>query len=199
MASLISGLVTIWQPDYVATSWQLLLIFYATCLLVFVICVFANNHLPMIDTICAGWTLLSIIIIFVTLSAEAKAGRNSAGYALGHFDNTLSGWGNFGFFIGVLPVAYTFSAIGAFHAWDWLQTKLSSAQNDPRNDIVHGRGGGRPGSTLAESHIAMCSCRWHCCKLALILCAFSFLSFKRIAVKNRDSFSSCLSVSPCRL
>ena len=28
------------------------------------------------------------------------------------FDNTLSGWGNFGFFIGLLPSAWTFSAIG---------------------------------------------------------------------------------------
>jgi amino acid transporter len=46
------------------------------------------------------------------LSAEAKAGRHSASYALGHYDKSFSGWGGFTFFIGLLPAAYTFSAIG---------------------------------------------------------------------------------------
>jgi amino acid transporter len=33
-------------------------------------------------------------------------------YALGHYDASLSGWGDFSFFIGLLPPSYTFSAIG---------------------------------------------------------------------------------------
>lgn len=32
--------------------------------------------------------------------------------SLAGFDNTLSGWKDFGFFIGLLPAAWTFSAIG---------------------------------------------------------------------------------------
>ncbi|KAJ4141663.1 hypothetical protein NW768_000879 [Fusarium equiseti] len=38
------------------------------------------------------------------------------GLCVGHFDPNLSGWGNFGFWIGALPSAYTFSAIGMITA-----------------------------------------------------------------------------------
>lgn len=38
--------------------------------------------------------------------------RHSAAEALVSYDTTLSGWGGFSFFIGLLPAAYTFSAIG---------------------------------------------------------------------------------------
>jgi amino acid transporter len=111
-ASLISATVSIYHPDFVANSWQLLLIFFAICLITFVICTFGNSLLPMVDTICAGWTALTIFIILVALSAKADVGRHSAAYTLGHYDTSLSGWGGFTFFIGLLPAAYTFSAIG---------------------------------------------------------------------------------------
>ena len=39
-------------------------------------------------------------------------GRHSASYTLGNYDTSFSGWGNFTFFIGLLPAAYTFSALG---------------------------------------------------------------------------------------
>lgn len=111
-ASLISATVSIYHPDFVANSWQLLLIFYAICLITLVICAFGNHFLPMVDTICAAWTALSILIIMIALSAKADVGRHSAAYTLGHYDTSFSGWGGFTFFIGLLPAAYTFSAIG---------------------------------------------------------------------------------------
>lgn len=111
-ASLISGTVAMYHPDFAANDWQLLLIFYAICLISFVICTFGNRVLPMVDTICAAWTAVSIFIILIALSVQAKAGRHSASYALGHYDTSLSGWGGFTFFIGLLPAAYCFSAIG---------------------------------------------------------------------------------------
>ena len=112
LASLISATAAMYHPDFAATSWQLLLIFYAILLISFVICTFGNRFLPMVDTICAAWTALSILIILISLSVSAKAGRHSASYTLGHYDTSLSGWGGFTFFIGLLPAAYTFSAIG---------------------------------------------------------------------------------------
>ncbi|KAK3670126.1 hypothetical protein LTR78_009973 [Recurvomyces mirabilis] len=66
----------------------------------------------MVDTICAGWTALSIVVILIALSVKAAAGRHSPSYTLGHYDASLSGWGSFTFFIGLLPSAYTFSALG---------------------------------------------------------------------------------------
>ena len=101
-----------YHPDYVLSSWQLLLIFYACCLVTFVICATCNKWLPMVDTAVAAWTAVSIIIIMIALSVTASAGRHSASYALGNYDTSFAGWGNFTFFIGLLPAAYCFSAIG---------------------------------------------------------------------------------------
>lgn len=111
-ASLVSACITLFHPDFVATSWQLLLIFYAICLGAFVICCFLNRFLPHVDTACAAFTAITIIICLIALSVKADAGRHSAADALGAYDTSLSGYGGFTWFIGLLPVAYTFSAIG---------------------------------------------------------------------------------------
>lgn len=111
-ASLIAGTATIYHPDWFASDWQLLLIFYAVCIGTFLVCAFGNRILPYVDTVASIWNGLTILIVFIALSAAAKVGRHSAAYALGNYDKSFSGWGNFTFFIGLLPAAYTFSAIG---------------------------------------------------------------------------------------
>ncbi|KAF2104657.1 amino acid transporter [Rhizodiscina lignyota] len=130
-ASLIGATVSMYHADWTPKAWQLLLIFYAICLITLVICMFCNRWLPMVDTICAGWTAISILIILICLSVKADAGRHSASYALGHYDKSLSGWGGFTFFIGLLPAAYTFSAIGMISAMaeecDHPATKVPTA------------------------------------------------------------------------
>ncbi|GAB7339010.1 hypothetical protein MBLNU457_5675t1 [Dothideomycetes sp. NU457] len=111
-ASLVAGTVGMYHADYTPSSWQLLLIFYAITLLTLVICCIGNRFLPGVDTLCAAWTAVSIFVILIALSVKADVGRHSAAYALGHYDTSLSGWGGFTFFIGLLPAAYCFSAIG---------------------------------------------------------------------------------------
>lgn len=111
-ASLIAGTVTMYHGDWEATAWQLLLIFYAICIGVFLIVAFGNRILPYIDTIASGWNAITILIVCIALSAKADVGRHSASYALGHYDKSFSGWGGFTFFIGLLPAAYTYAAIG---------------------------------------------------------------------------------------
>jgi amino acid transporter len=101
-----------YHPTYVLSAWQLLLIFYACCLLTFVICATCNKWLPLVDTAVAAWTAVSIIVIMIALSVTASAGRHSASYALGNYDTSFSGWGGFTFFIGLLPGAYVFAALG---------------------------------------------------------------------------------------
>ncbi|KAK2739757.1 hypothetical protein FQN57_006454 [Myotisia sp. PD_48] len=111
-ASLISATVSLYHPGWQATGWQLLLIFYLICVISFVICAFGNRFLPKVDIICAAWTALTILVVLIALSVKADVGRHSASYALVHYDTSFSGWGGFTFFIGLLPAAYTFSAIG---------------------------------------------------------------------------------------
>ena len=112
MASFVAGTVTMYHPDWSASSWELLLIFYAFCTGTFLVCTFGHRLLPYVDTAASAWNALCILIVFIGLSAAGKAGRHSAADALAHYDKTLSGWGDFSFFIGLLPAAYTFSAIG---------------------------------------------------------------------------------------
>lgn len=110
-ASLLAACITIAKPEFAATNWQLLLIFYAILVATFAICLLGNRFLPFVDSFCAGYTLLVIFLVLIVLPSTADE-RHSASYTLGHFDSTLSGWGGFGFAIGLLPSAYCFSALG---------------------------------------------------------------------------------------
>ncbi|KAI1853984.1 hypothetical protein JX266_001125 [Neoarthrinium moseri] len=113
-ASLIAASVALYLPEFAleVTSWQLLLIFYAITILTFFIVAFGNKLLPMVDTICAAFTAIAIFIVLICLSTKAEVGRNSPSTTLGGYDTSISGWDGFSFFIGMLPAAYTFSAIG---------------------------------------------------------------------------------------
>lgn len=127
-ASLIGGTITMYHPDWDATAWELLLIFYAVCLGTFVIVAFGNRILPYIDTVASGWNGITILVVLIGLSVKADVGRHSASYALGHYDTSFSGWGGFTFFIGLLPAAYTFAAIG-------MITSMAEETADPAVDV----------------------------------------------------------------
>ncbi|KAK8920364.1 putative amino-acid permease C15C4.04c [Metarhizium anisopliae] len=127
-ASLIAGTATIYHPDWLASDWQLLLIFYAVCLGTFLICAFGNRLLPYVDAVASVWNGLTILIVCVALSVTANAGRHSVADALANYDKSFSGWGNFTFFIGLLPTAYTFSAIG-------MITSMAEEVADPARDV----------------------------------------------------------------
>ncbi|KAG1869471.1 amino acid transporter [Suillus subalutaceus] len=112
-AQLVVAGAGIFHPEWVATAWQTYVIFLGVTAVAFLFCLFFNKHLPTIDIICACWTGLGIIVILICLSIKAAAGRHSIAFALGHFDPSYSGWTpGWSFFIGLLPPAYTYAAIG---------------------------------------------------------------------------------------
>ncbi|RYN21787.1 hypothetical protein AA0113_g10013 [Alternaria arborescens] len=112
-ASLIVATVSVHNPEWMASEWELLLIFYALCVLVFLVCSFGDKLLPYVDSVAAVWNFVTIMALLVGLLVRAQKGRHSASYALGNYDSSFSGWGTgFTFFIGLLPPAYAFSAIG---------------------------------------------------------------------------------------
>ncbi|KAI7208238.1 putative amino acid permease [Hortaea werneckii] len=112
-AGLLSGTIAMYYGDFTLNAWQLLLIFWALCVLSMLICTFGNRWLPLVDSellvnleedfadnveaLCAAWTLLSIVVILIALSVKADAGRHSPSYSLGHYDTSLSGWAGFTF------------------------------------------------------------------------------------------------------
>ena len=76
-ASLLAATVAIYHPEFVWEPWMLVLVFYAICLITFVIVTFGNRFLPSVDTFCAIFTLLTIFITLVCLSTKAGVGRHS--------------------------------------------------------------------------------------------------------------------------
>lgn len=93
------------------SAWQLLLVFWAVCLLSMFICTFCNQWLPHVDSeffrtpkasstsgsankrlaFCAAWTALSIVVILTALSVKADVGRHSPSFSLGNYDTSFSG------------------------------------------------------------------------------------------------------------
>lgn len=129
-ASLIAATVCICRPAFGdAPAWQLLLIFYALCLLTFAICALGDSLLPYVDRVAAVWNLLTILVVLVVVAATARAGRHSAATALGHYDPSFSGWvRGFAFFVGLLPPSYTFCAIG-------MVTSMAEECEDPETQV----------------------------------------------------------------
>ncbi|KAJ6578655.1 amino acid transporter [Mycena vulgaris] len=128
-AQLIVAGTGIYRPDWDVRPWHTYLIFLAVTAVAVAFCVFFNSILPTIDVISAYWTLLGVIVILVCVSVKAAAGRHSAAFALGHFDPSPSGWTpGWAFFIGLLPPAYTFSAIG-------MIASMAEEVHNPSSDL----------------------------------------------------------------
>ncbi|KAL1592273.1 hypothetical protein SLS60_011350 [Paraconiothyrium brasiliense] len=128
-ASLIAATVSVYHLEWTASSWELLLIFYAVCILTFTICAFGDRMLPIVDAAAAIWSVVTIIAVFVGVAIQAKSGRHSTSYALGNYNTSFSGWGQgFTFFIGLLPPAYAFSAIG-------MITSMTEECADPEVEV----------------------------------------------------------------
>lgn len=81
-ASMLAAAVSLFKPDFTIEAWQLLLIFYAVCILTFFIVAFGNGILPLVDTICAIFTAISIVVTCICLSVKADVGRHSPSYTL---------------------------------------------------------------------------------------------------------------------
>jgi amino acid transporter len=129
VASLLMGTVSIYDSSFTANQWQFLLIFFAVTMTTFFICAVGDRYLPVVDTMAAIWTLVTAVALLIALAATAKSGRHSASYGLAHYDTSFAGWGHgFTFFIGLLPHAYTFCAIG-------MVSSMSEEVADPEVDV----------------------------------------------------------------
>ncbi|KIK57874.1 hypothetical protein GYMLUDRAFT_45707 [Collybiopsis luxurians FD-317 M1] len=113
-AGLIVAGVNILLPNWDATAWQTYFIFLATEVVVGICGVFLNEHLPTLEFIGSAWGILGTCITVVSLLIKAAAGRRSITFVFSNFNPSFSGWPSvWTFFIGLLPVIYTFSATGA--------------------------------------------------------------------------------------
>lgn len=81
-ASLLAATVNIYKPDLEWQPWKLVLLFFAMCLVTFVIVAFGNKFLPSVDTFCAAFTAITIVVACIYLSVKAEDGRHSPSFTL---------------------------------------------------------------------------------------------------------------------
>ncbi|KAJ1332976.1 choline transport protein [Microdochium nivale] len=111
-AQLILSAISLWDEEYVATPWQTVLMFWATTLLCYLVNVFGQKHLDLINKICIYWTGASIIIIMIVLLVMSPSKR-SAEFVFAHYDASGSGWpSGWSFFVGLLQPAYVLTGYG---------------------------------------------------------------------------------------
>lgn len=111
-AQLILSAITLWNEDFVANSWQTVLMFWAVMLVCFLINAFGSAYLDIINKICIFWTAASVIIIFVTLFSMADHLR-SGRFVFANYNASASGWpSGWAFFVGLLQAAYTLTGYG---------------------------------------------------------------------------------------
>lgn len=111
-AQLILSGISVFNENYVANTWQTVLMFWATMILCFLINVFGAKYLDFINKLCIYWTGASIIILLITLLVMAPS-RRSADFVFAHYDASASGWPTgWSFFVGLLQPAYVLTGYG---------------------------------------------------------------------------------------
>lgn len=109
---LILSAINLWNPDFVPTAWQTVLMFWCTMLVCTLINIFGSKYLNLINTVCVWWTAASVLIILIVLSVMTPT-RHSAKYVFTHYDASASGWASgWAFFVGLLQAAYTLTGYG---------------------------------------------------------------------------------------
>lgn len=88
---MILSAIALWDEDFVPTTWQTVLMFWAVMLVCALINIFGSRYLNLINNVCIYWTSASVIIILVTVLVMADDKR-SGEFVFGEFDASRSGW-----------------------------------------------------------------------------------------------------------
>ena len=109
---LILSCISLWNEDFVANTWQTVLMFWAVLLVCALFNVFLSKYLDLLNKLCIFWTAASVVIILITVLVMSDHRRN-AKFVFGHFDASSSGWPDgWAFFVGLLQAAYTLTGYG---------------------------------------------------------------------------------------
>ena len=82
----------IWDSEYAAENWQVLLVFWALMIGCALVNLMPNKVLDALNKACIYWTGATVIIVLVTLLSMARNGRNSGEFVFSEFDASPSGY-----------------------------------------------------------------------------------------------------------
>lgn len=71
-STFVTGIISLWHPNYVMHPWHQFVIFLAFLLQAFLLNVFAVRLLPLIDRFAGSWSMVGIVTVVITCLACAK-------------------------------------------------------------------------------------------------------------------------------
>lgn len=90
-AQLILSAISLWNEDFVANTYQTVLMFWAVMLIAFLVNVFGAQYLDLINKICIYWTAAGVLVILITVLSMADT-RRSGEFVFANYDASQSGW-----------------------------------------------------------------------------------------------------------
>lgn len=129
-------MATVYSPDYVATQWQVYLIYVALTLLAIALIILFPKQLPRAEVACFWMTCLGFVVSTITVLARSE-NKQTARTVFADWNNQ-SGWNNgVAFMIGVGQGMFSFIAIdAATHVAEGKRADLQHFQESYRKPVL---------------------------------------------------------------
>lgn len=112
-ASLVIGLISLWNENYEAKPYHTFLVYLAITLGAFLLNTFAVRALPLIDRIALFWSLAGIVTVIIVVLSTAKGDYESGSFVFTTFVNQ-TGWpGGVAFMLGLLQSTFGLTGFDA--------------------------------------------------------------------------------------
>lgn len=109
-SQLIMGVISLYNPDFVAQRWQQFLIYIGYTLVALVINTYLTRILPYITQAAFYWSIAGFVIICIVILSTASPHYQEASFVYGDFLNT-TGWPNgLAWLLGLLQGAFALTA-----------------------------------------------------------------------------------------
>jgi len=109
-SQLVTGLIALMHDDYESKRWHVFVIYLAFSTGGFLINVFANRILPIVNKAAFYWSMTGFVVISITILACASPNFATGEYVYSDFEN-LTGWPNgFAWLLGLLQGAFGLAA-----------------------------------------------------------------------------------------
>ncbi|KLT39143.1 gaba permease [Cutaneotrichosporon oleaginosum] len=129
-ASLITGIITLWHPTYVAQPWHQFLLYVGIVAQAFFLNVFSVRALPHIDRLAGLWSMCGIVTVVVVCLACARGRYQPPGEVFAQWTNE-TGWPDgMAFILGLLQSVFGLTGFDA--ATHMIEEMPKPAINAPR-------------------------------------------------------------------
>jgi amino acid transporter len=109
----VTNIISLWNPNYEAKTWQAFLIYIGILLQAFLLNVFSVRLLPLLDSVAGTWSIVGIITVIITCLACARGEYQPARHVFAQWTNE-TGWPDgMAFIMGLLQSVFGLTGFDA--------------------------------------------------------------------------------------